>query len=415
MKNLKALIENVQLNGKKASILVNENRIESVNASRDKSGEVIDGNGTAIIPGFVNCHTHAAMSLLRGYADDFPLQKWLTEFIWPTEKKLSEKDVYWGAKLACLEMIKGGTTCFVDMYFHLEETAKATVESGIRGFLSEVFIGKRGIEIEKTFRHIEKMRNYSELIKPILGPHAIYTVEEEALRKIAEKSERENLLIHTHLSETEREVKDCVKEHGERPVEYLEGIGFLSERVLNAHSVWLNSKEIKIMGERNVKAVHCPASNMKLAVGKAMDFSALEKAGVTVALGTDGCASNNNLSMLEEMKFAALLQKHHFNDATRLPAIEAFKMATESGAKALGLKCGKIEAGMLADFSLVDLSKVQLVPGHSLVSNLVYSANDSCIDTVFCNGEILMQGGKVKGEEEIIEKAREQAMGWVSR
>jgi len=405
----------VQLNGKPANILVNGNRIESIGKESDKSDEVIDGEGKAIIPGFVNCHTHAAMSLLRGFADDFPLHEWLTEFIWPTEKKLTEKDVYWGAKLACLEMVKGGTTCFVDMYFYLEETAKATTESGIRGFLSEVFIGKKGIEIEKTFSHIEKMQDYSELVKPILGPHAIYTVEEEVLRKIADKSKKENLLVHTHLSETEHEVKECIKEHGKRPVEYLDSIDFFSERVLNAHSVWLNSKEINILAKNKSKVVNCPGSNMKLAVGSVMDYNALEKAGITVALGTDGCASNNNLSMLEEMKFASLLQKHHFNDSTRLPAEKVFEMATESGARALGLECGRIAEGLLADFSLVDLNNLKLIPGHNTISDLVYSADDSCIDTVFCNGKIVMLDGRVQGEEEIIESARKQALDWVSR
>jgi len=412
---LRTLIENVQFNGKQTNIFVNENRIESIGKEKPKSDEVIDGRGKAIIPGFVNCHTHSAMSLLRGFADDYPLQQWLTEFVWPTEKKLTGKDVYWGSKLACLEMVKGGTTCFADMYFHLEETAKATRETGIRGFLSEVFIGKKESEIEKTFRHVQKMQGYSELVTLVLGPHAIYTVEEEALRKIAEKSEKENLLVHIHTSETEREVKDCIKEHGKRPVEYLDDIDFLSERVLNAHSVWLDEKEISILANRKAKAVYCPASNMKLAAGSAMDYNALNNAGVVVALGSDGCASNNNLSMLEEMKFAALLQKHHFNDSTRLPAIEAFKMATENGARALGLECGKIEAGLLADFSLVNLNNLKLVPGHNLVSDLVFSASDSCIDTVFCNGEIVMRKGIVEGEEETIESARKQALDWVNR
>jgi len=412
---LKACIEGALLGGRPANIVVDGKKIASVGKEKDRSGEVIDGKGLAIIPGFVNAHTHAAMSLLRGFSDDYPLQEWLQKYIWPTEAKLQPKDAYWGAKLACLEMAKGGTTSFCDMYFHSEETAKAAKETGIRGFLSEVFIGREGIQIEKTFAHLEKLKKFHELVTPVLGPHALYTVNEEFLRKIAEKSEKENIPVHFHLSETKKEVEDCIKEHGKKPVEYLESIGFLSERVLNAHAVWLDKKEISILARSGAKAVHCPVSNMKLAVGNAMDYNALKKAGVTVALGTDGCASNNSLSMLEEMKFAALLQKHHFSDTTRLPAAEAFGMATESGAKALGLECGKIEEERPADFSLVNLKNIGLIPGHSLVSDLVYSANDSCIDTVFCNGEIVVRNGKAEGEEEILEKAREQALDWVSR
>ena len=414
MKSLKALIENVLLEGKRTNVMVEGNSIASIGGETDRSGMVIDGSNLAIIPGFVNTHTHAAMSLLKGYADDFPLKEWLEKYIWPREAKLSRKDVYWGSKLASLEMVKGGTTCFADMYFYAKETAKAVKESGIRGFLSEVFIGK-DFDIGKARKNVKELRKFGERVTPMLGPHSIYTVSEEALLRIAEEARKKNLLVHVHLSETKREVDECLEEHGKRPVEWLSEIGFLDEHVVGAHCAWLSPREISLMADKKAKAVHCPVSNMKLAVGHVMPYSKLKKAGVSVCLGTDGCASNNNLSMLEEMKFASLLQKFSSNDPTVLPAGEALLLATEAGARALGLNAGRIEEGMLADFSLVDLKKVKMTPNHSLESNLVFSTDDSCIDTVFCNGEIVMQNRSVKGEEEILEKAREQALDWVSR
>ncbi|MCX6801641.1 MAG: amidohydrolase [Candidatus Diapherotrites archaeon] len=412
---MKALIENVLLEGKKTSVLVEGNRIASIGKEKDSSDEVIDGSSLAIAPSFVNCHAHAAMSLLRGYADDFPLQEWLQKYIWPVEAKVTKKDVYWGSKLACLEMIKTGTTCFADMYFFPEETARAAKESGIRAFPGIVFLGKEKIDAGKVKNQVKELGSFGERIRPMLAPHAMYTVSEENLRIVAEISEKENLPVHFHLSETEKEVRDCVKEHGKRPVEWLEKIGFLNERVLNAHSVWLDRKEIRVLAKSRAKAVHCPSSNLKLAVGGVFPYCELKKAGVEIALGTDGCASNNSLSMLSEMKFASLLQKHDCNDTTVMPAKEAFSIATEGGAKALGLDAGAIKEGMLADFMLVDLKNFSLVPGHSLISDLVYSASDSCVDTVFCNGEIVMRHGKVEGEEEIIEKAKAQAMDWTGR
>jgi len=412
---MQTLIKKVQLNGKTANILIKENKIASINKEKSKTDRIIDGKGKAIIPGFINCHSHSPMSLLKGYADDFSLHKWLNKYIWPVESKMTKKDVFIGSKFAILEMIKAGTTCFADMYFHPEQTAKAAKQLGIRAFISQPFISTPNLNEKKMFSPIKKLKKFGETIKPALGPHAIYTVEKELLIKIAEKSEKENMPIHFHLSETEKEVSDCVKKYKKRPVEFLESIGFLSERTVNAHSVWLNKKEISILAKRKASVVNCPVSNMKLAVGKAMPFTELKKAGVNVSLGTDGSASNNNLSMLEEMKFASLLQKHDFADPERMPAIKAFEAATLGGAKAFSLNTGRIAEGMLADFSLVNLSNISVSPGHSLVSDLVYSANDSCIDTVFCNGKILMEKGRVKGEEKIIIEAKKQALDWVSR
>ena len=239
-----------------------------------------------------------------------------------------------------------------------------------------------------------------------MGPHAIYTVSEESLLWAKEFSAENNIMIHIHISETQTEVENCMQKHGKRPIEYLNAIGFLSSNILAAHVIWVNEKEMQILKEHNVKIAHTPTSNMKLCSGF-FPYEELKKYGLSIALGTDGCASNNNLDMLEEMKIAALLHKIKNDDTTSMPANETFKMATIEGAKIFNLDCGEIKEGALADFILVNLNDVNLVPDHNLVSNLVYSANRSCIDTVICDGKILMQDGKVEGEEEIIAKVSE--------
>ncbi len=408
------LIKDVLLDGKETSIYIKGNSIAEIGGN-SQADETIDGKGMAALPGLINTHSHAAMTLFRGYGDDMKLQQWLEEKIWPIEGKLTEDDVYQGARLACLEMIKSGTTCFNDMYWHLPGTVKAVEEMGIRAVLSPVFIDlfddkKREDAIkEHTKLLMDVKKTDSERILPALGPHALYTVSKEGLQWCREFAEKEDMLIHFHLAETEQENKNCVENNGKRPVEYLEDTGFLCDRVVAAHCNWLNEKDMEILAKHGVKIAHNPTSNMKLATG-VMPYPEMVKAGLTVSLGTDGCASNNSLDMFGEMKFAALLQKSARNDPTAMPAGEAWEMATISGARALGLNAGVITEGMLADIILVNLKGVEFTPNHNLISNLVYSANGSCVDTVICNGSILMQGRKVKGEDEIIQKASEVAM-----
>ncbi|MFH1055827.1 MAG: amidohydrolase [Candidatus Altiarchaeota archaeon] len=412
------LIKDVLLDGRRTSIHVDGNRITGV-GSKDKAEFVLDGRGKAAIPGLVNTHTHAAMTLLRGYADDVILQEWLEKFIWPVEAKMTGEDVYWGTRLACLEMIKSGTTCFNDMYWHLEGAVKAVEESGIRGVMNSVFIDRfskdksreQWREAERQLKDIKT----SPRVKLALGPHAIYTVTEESLRWAKEYSDRHGTLIHFHLSETKKEVDDCIKDHGKRPVEYLNDIGFLGPNLLCAHSVWLNEEEIRILAQHEVKVAHCPTSNMKLSVGAALNNEGLRKAGVTVSLGTDGCSSNNNLDMFESMKTAALLQKMVWNNPTLLPAKEAFRMATLDGARSLKIDAGRLEEGALADIVLIDMKSPQLTPCHNLISNLVYSANGGCVDTVICDGKMIMEGRKVEGEEELMEKVSEVAKDLTTR
>ncbi len=413
------LIKNIMLNGKETSIYIEENLITEIGANTE-ADHIIDGKNKAAIPGLINTHTHAAMTLFRSYADDMKLHEWLQKKIWPLEAKLTEEDVYWGTKLACLEMIKTGTTCFNDMYWRMNGAVKAVDEMGIRAVLSGVFIdlfdgeiGKKEVKNTKRFiKEIKALKN--ERIIPALGPHALYTVSRENLQWIREYSDKENLLIHFHLAETERENKECVERYGKKPVPFLEEINFLGENLVAAHCNWLDRKDIEILSKFNVKISHNPVSNMKLSSGF-LPYTKMRNSGLVISLGTDGCASNNNLDMFESMKFAALLQKIHRNEPTVMPAEEAFQLATLNGAKSLQINSGIIEEEKLADIVLIDLKRPELAPNHNLISNLVYSANGSCVDTVICDGRILMQNRKVDGEEEILKKVGEVASDLVSR
>lgn len=415
------LIKQALVGGKKQDLYIEGNVIKKIGANlRDKAEHKIDGRKKAVIPSFFNSHTHAAMTLFRGYADDMHLQDWLETKIWPLEGKLTEKDVYWGSKLACLEMIKSGTTFFNDMYWHWHATAKAVEEMGIRAAVSAVFIDlfdqkKASEQIKRNLQLYRESKSYSSRVIFSLGPHAIYTVSKESLQWTKDFCDENNCLIHIHLSETKKEVDDCLGKHRKRPVEYLSGIGFLGPRVVACHSVWLDSKEIALLARNKVKVVHNPTSNMKLAVGEVFPYEQLKKSKVAMLLGTDGCASNNNLDMLEEMKIAAILQKFKSNDPTMMTAAEIFEMATLNAAQSFAINAGEIKEGRLADLLLIDLKNVQLSPNHNLISNLVYSANGSCVDTTICDGKILMQDKLVQGEEEIIEMAEKVASSLVAR
>ena len=411
------LIKNVLLDKREINVYIEDNIIQEI-GKKTEADYVIDGKNKAVIPGMVNTHTHAAMCLFRGYADDMNLEEWLQTKIWPLELKLKPEDVYMGTKLACLEMIKTGTTTFNDMYFFMESAAKSIDEMGLRAFLSYGFIDlfndeKREKEIKKTKETIRNIENmHSDGIKPALGPHAVYTVSEEALRWIKNYADEKGLLVHLHLAETKKENDDFIKKHNKRPVKYLDELGFLDKKLIAAHCIWLNNDDISLLEKHNVKISYNPVSNMKLASG-VFNYQKMKK--LTVSLGTDGCASNNNLDMFEEMKIGSLLQKSYFNDETIMPAKEIFSIATENGAKALGLNAGKIEEGKLADVLLIDLKKPELTPNHDLISDLVYSANGSAVDTTICNGKILMKNRRVKNEEEILEKVKKVALDLISR
>jgi 5-methylthioadenosine/S-adenosylhomocysteine deaminase len=413
------LIKNVTLNQKETDIFIEGNRFKKIGPSLSlPADKVLDGSGQAILPSLMNAHTHAAMTLLRGYADDMELHAWLENYIWPLEGKYSEENIYIGAKLACLEMIKSGTTFFNDMYWYLNGTARAVQEMGLRAALSSVFIDFQDKttakeEQKNCVQLFEASRSLSNRIQFVLGPHAIYTVSPDSLAWTRDFAERENLLIHMHVSETQKEVQDCIQQFGKRPVEYLHEIGLLSPNLIACHSIWLNEKEMDLLAQNQVSVVHNPVSNMKLCSGY-FPYQKLAERNLCIGLGTDGCSSNNNLDMFEEMKFAALNAKDKSTNPTVLPAEYAFATATKNAAQIFGLETGYIQEGYLADCILVDLDLPEMTPNYNLLSNIVYSANGSCVRSTICDGQILMQDRVVPGEKEILEQARETAARLVS-
>ncbi|MDR1729547.1 MAG: amidohydrolase [Prevotellaceae bacterium] len=406
------LIRNILLNGKNTHIRIEGNRFSEIGDSADRqpADTVIDGEGKAIISPFYNGHTHAAMTLLRGYADDMPLFEWLHNHIWVAEAKITPRDVYAGSRLAILEMIKSGTVFFSDMYWDIEETIRAAEEMGIRAAIGVTFMDRLGEE--KIRRNFEFLRQWesSELVRLTVAPHAIYTVNKTLLAQCAEIARELNLVLHIHLSETEQEVRDCVSAHGTTPVRWLDSIGVLGANVVAAHAIHVDDEEIAILKERGVTLVHNPASNMKLSSGCFRTKEMLQS-GCRIALGTDGCSSNNNLDMRESMKFASLLAKCSYSPET-LTVQEIYQWATVNGAEAFGLNAGTIAEGKLADALLIDLNNERLVPGYHLLSDWVYAADSRCIDTVICNGRILMQNGRVENGEEIIFEARKVCEKW---
>ncbi|MGA2105395.1 amidohydrolase family protein [Methanoregula sp.] len=388
---------------------------------RGEAEFIIDGDGALALPGFSNTHTHAAMSLLRGYADDMILQDWLTQKIWPLEAHLTGEDVYWGTRLACLEMIRTGTTAFNDMYFFMEDAAQAVDEAGIRALLCYGFIDlgnaeKREHECKETeslVQHIRKMNN--PRVHAAAGPHAPYTVSPEGLKWCAAFSREENVPVHIHLSETEKEVNDCIAQHGKRPAALLDECGILTPKTIAAHGCWLDDDECALLGKRGVHVSHNPVSNMKLATHRALPYPQLVAAGANVCIGTDGCASNNNLDLFEEVKTAALLQKFFWNDPTILPAPAALAMATTNGAKALGFGAGSLAEGAPADIILVATRTACNTPLHNTASNLVYSCSGAAVETTICNGRVLMLEREIPGEDEILTKAAYAAAHLVKR
>jgi len=406
------LIKNIILNGEKKDIFIEGNKIKKIGDNLNlRATEKIDGKKEkAVIPGLINCHTHAAMSLFRGYGDDLPLKEWLESKIWPAEAKLTEEDVYWGTKLACLEMIKTGTTCFNDMYWYSEAVIKASEEIGLRAMVGPLIIdfSKKGSRenFEKIYKNFQVEK--SGLVDIAVAPHSIYGASKENLIWAKNFAKKNHLILHTHLSETEKEVKDCLKKFKMRPIEYLDKIGFLNENCVLTHSIWLNEKEIKILAKRKCSVVYNPCSNMKLASG-IFPYKKMKEAGVNITLGTDGPASNNSLDMFSEMKFASFLQKLSEEDPTIASAKEIFEIATKNGAKALKINAGEIKEGKLADLILIDLNYVSFQPGHNFISDLVYSASGNCVSDVICNGKILMRERKIEGEEKIKKEATKRA------
>ncbi len=416
MERYDLLIKDAILPGRgKVDIGISQGKIEKVESSIEaRAKELIYAQGKLALPSFANMHTHVPMSLLRGMGADLPLMDWLQRVIWPLEGEfVSPEFVRAGTELGVLEMIRSGTTLFMDMYFFEEVVGEVCKEAGIRAGLGfgildfPTKVAKTPKEYLRRAKEFAKSLNGEELVFPVICPHAPYTCSPDTLKKAKELSQELDLFLHIHVAETKGEVERIKEEFGRTPVRHLDSLGFLSEKVLCAHMVWLEEEEIEIVRERNVKVAHCPESNLKLASGVAPVPKYLEK-GVHVCLGTDGPASNDNLDMLEETSTTAKLHKGNSLNAKAISAPTALSMATEKGFSAVGIKAGKIEEGYEADLILIDTDKPHLQPLYDPIAQIVYSAKSSDIDTVVCKGRILMEKGELKtmDEERVLHEAR---------
>ena len=404
---MKILIKQVLLQDKIVDILIKDNLISEISTTiNDSEAEVFDAKDLAVVPPFYNMHTHSSMSLLRGYCEDLPLFDWLNN-IWKREAELTSEDIYNGTRLAILEMIKSGTVFFADMYWHHASIIKACQEMGIRASIGVCFMNNLGKEtIEENFNFAKQFsKTNNSLVSVAIAPHAIYTCDTQLYKECYEFAKENNLYFHTHLSETQKEVEDSIKQYGMPPVEYLNSIGVLDNKTILAHCVHLSEKEAEIISQNKSIIAHNPCSNMKLASG-VFDSRQAMKHNCIITLGTDGNSSNNSLSMIEEMKFASLLAKVHYQDSEAGNSDEVFKWATINGAKAMGINAGEICEGKEADLLFIKLNDEKMQPNYNTISNIIYSSDTKCIDSVMCNGKFLMKRGKVEGEEEIIEIAK---------
>ena len=408
------LLKDIQVDGLKKDVLIEGERIGRISSDPvvpSPGTEIVDCRGKALIPGFVNMHSHAAMILLRGIHEDLRLYDWL-ERVWKIEAVIDRNFVYQASRLACLEMIKGGTTCFNDHYWFAPETRRAALELGIRPVISFLFLDghdretaqKQRLACERLY---ERSKEWNDSHGFAIGIHSVYTVSEENILWANDFALEHGLRVHMHLAETALEVSDCRREHGGlSPVGYFDRLGVLGSHTIAAHCLYLSDDDVEILGKRKVNCVHNINSNAKLASGFRFRYNELRDAGANLCLGTDGAASSNNLDMLETMKTTALFQKAWREDPTQMPLGELMDCATVNGAKALGLECGEIREGALADLSVVDLDNSYFLSPGTFLGNLVYSAHSDVISDVIAGGRFVMRGRKVEGEEEILEGAR---------
>ena len=396
------------------TVYITGDRIASVDKMPEgfAADKVIDAENKLVMPGLTNCHTHTYMALFRNLADDVAFDEWLFRRVMPLEDKLTPEDAYWGAMLSCTEMLKTGTTSFLDMHMFQGKTAQAAVNSGIRGVISRGLVGEGNdaggaARIREALEEAEQFKDCPTL-SFMLGPHAIYTCDTDYLGIVMETAKQHNLPLHIHLSETRYEVSECIKNHGCSPVKYLNNMGFFDQHTVAAHCVYVDEEDRRILAEKGVFAALNPKSNMKLGNGFAPVAQMLEQ-GVNTCLGTDSAASNNSLDLFSEMNFTALIHKGTAESAQSVSAQQVLKMATSGGAAALGLSCGKLEAGCLADIVLLDLNRPQFCPRHNLPAALCYSANGSEVDTVLVGGNVVVEQGKLTqfDETEIYRKAQE--------
>jgi 5-methylthioadenosine/S-adenosylhomocysteine deaminase len=381
-------------------VLVEDGVIRKVGEAKDAADETIDARGMLVLPGLINAHTHLAMTLLRGYGDDLPLEEWLRNRIWPAEDRMTEADIRVGTRLAALELIAGGTTTFNDMYFHEDAVAEEMAAAGLRGWAGwgMVDVGKVGPDepnprLPEIARFVEKWKGHP-LVRGAPAPHAAYTCGRETYRQSAELAAQHDVLLHTHAHETRTEVYGVLREKGRRPLEYLRETGALGPRTLLAHCGWVTKEEVRTIAAADAGVAHCPVSNLKLATGGTMPLPEFLVAEARVGVGTDGPASNNTLDLFETMKLTALVHKQARWSATVAPAQTVLDLATRGGAATLQLnnRVGAVEVGKRADLILVRLDKPRLTPMHDPVSHLVYAARPDDVHATIVDGRVLKLG-----------------------
>ena len=400
------------LEGRPTDLLSIDGLIAEIGPELDlsRADVVIDGTDLILAPSLVNGHTHAAMTILRGRGGDLPLDRWLQDVIWPIEKGLSGEDIYWGARLACIEMARNGVSSFWDMYWQSDEVARAVRDAGLRAVVGPVILSlpdqpDTGAEEAALIEDLDRIAGMGPMVRAAVAPHAIYTVDSERLSSLATLADERGLPIHIHLSETEKEVLDCVSKHGLRPATYLDRLGLLGPRTLLAHGVWLDDEELELVAERGATIVTNPVANQKLAVGKTFPLPRALRAGVSVGLGTDGPASNDSLDPLSDLKVLGLAQRNAANDAAVLKSEELWQIATGQSSELLG--AGPVlEPGSPADFILLDAKAPELATGD-LVSNLVYAASGAAVDSLIVNGRAISLHREVADLDEVVERVAE--------
>lgn len=416
------LLKNILCEGVASDVLICGNRIGEISTCNSiqpvpEGCETVDCSGKAILPGLINMHTHAGMSMMRGIGEDIVFHDWLSK-IWDFEAKIDADYVYHATKVACLEMIKTGTTTFNDHYWHMPMAYKAAMEMGLRSALAYVICDKNDPdESERQKIQCREMyefsRQWGDMSQFVIAIHAIYSVSESLMLWAVDFARAHGLKIHIHLSETAKEVEDSRSQHGGlSPVEYLDSLGVLGPDVIAAHTLWLSDEDVRILGERKVNCVHNVNSNLKLASGYRFLYNELRDAGANICLGTDGCASSNNLDMLETMKTSAMIQKAWRGDPSAMPLDELLNMATVNASIALGQDTGVLRKGALADLIIVDIDNYNFLSPGSFLANFVYSAHSDTVTSVICNGEFIMRDRVVKGEKEILEEAKKELI-WI--
>ena len=415
------LLRNIEINEKACDVLIEKDVISKIapaGSSRnwELAGDVemMDCSGKVALPGFINMHTHAGMSLMRGIGEDMIFQDWLKK-IWEIENKFDSDFVYWSTKVACMEMVRTGTTTFNDQYWFFPAAHKAAVEMGVRHSLGYDMIDMG--DPDEAEREKDQCMRWYERTRDIwqkgsiyqVAFHAIYSVSEGLIRWITDFARERNLNLHIHLCETLKEVEDCKAAHGGlTPVEYLNELGVLGPNLLAAHALWLSEHDIELLASNGVHCIHNINSNAKLSSGYKFLYNEMRDAGINICIGTDGCASSNNLDLLEAMKTAALFQKAWRGDPKALPLDELLDMATINGAKALKINAGKLAEGALADITIVDTDNTFFLSPGSFLANLIYSAHSDCVDSVICGGRFVMRHREIDGEREIIDQARKE-------